>query len=178
MSYLNPNHFLMNLETKLKKMIDYLNIALQCKSDEEKIQFYADYPDAFYLGESDEGELSQNTFADFMGNQNFIKEEWDEFFDYKELIDSGNYYPDDKKYLKYLEKKYLVLMNNFKIYAFNICVLNRLPDDIQYIRELITEYNDPEYEQNRDKRLKPWMPIKPKLKDTTKGGEIKISKIY
>ena len=60
-------------------------------------------------------------------------------------------------------------MNNFKIYAFNICVLNRLPDDIKYIKELITEYNDPEYEQNRDKRLKPWMPIKTKLKDTTKG---------
>ena len=54
MSYLNPNHFLMNLETKLKKMIDYLNIALQCKNDEEKIQFYADYPAAFFLGESDE----------------------------------------------------------------------------------------------------------------------------
>jgi len=130
----------MELKNILIRMEKYLKIAQKCKNGSDKIEFYKNHFDAFSLGESDDGELFQNILAQFCTDQNFSEYESEAFYEF-EVLDRLKYISsEDKNYFENLKIKFDSALNEFKIFAFDNCVIERLPEDIKLIKEEMVDY--------------------------------------
>ena len=130
----------MELKNILIRMEKYLKIAQKCKNGSDKIEFYKNHFDAFSLGESDDGELFQNILAQFCTDQNFSEYESEAFYEFESLDRLKDISSEDKKLYSNLKIKFNSALNEFKIFAFDNCVIERLPEDIKLIKEEMVEY--------------------------------------